>query len=99
MDKLRLLIVDDHGVVRTGMRLLFESQPDIDVVGEASSGEEAVKLVGLLRPHLVIMDIAMPGVNGIEATRQIKKLYPETIVLVLTMHDDEEFFFPVLKAG
>jgi len=99
MDKLRILIVDDHGVVRAGVRSLLESQTDVQVVGEASGGEDALEQVEKLRPQLVLMDIAMPGMSGIEATRRIKKDYPDTRVLVLTMHDDEEFFFPVLRAG
>lgn len=99
MSKLRVLIVDDHGIVRVGIRSLLEGQPDISVVGEAAGGEEAVKKARQLHPELVLMDIAMPGMNGIEATRRIKKEFPDINVLVLTMHDDEEFFFPVLRAG
>ncbi len=99
MSKLRILIVEDHGIVRAGIRSLLESQSDIEVVGEAREGEEAVEKAIRLQPELVLMDIAMPGMNGIEATRRIKKELPEVAVLVLTMHDDEEFFFPVLRAG
>ncbi len=99
MGKLRVLIVDDHGIVRAGIRSLLEGQPDIEVVGEATRGEEAVEKAMQLHPELVLMDIAMPGMNGIEATRRIKKELPDISVLVLTMHDDEEFFFPVLRAG
>lgn len=99
MGKLRILIVDDHGIVRAGIRSLLEGQPDIEVVGEATRGEEAVEKAMQLHPELVLMDIAMPGMNGIEATRRIKKELPDIGVLILTMHDDEEFFFPVLKAG
>ena len=99
MDKLRILIVDDHGIVRAGIRALLEAQPDIEVVGEAAGGEEAIAKAGQLRPELVLMDIAMPGMNGIEATHRIKEELPDTSVLVLSMHDDEEFFFPVLRAG
>lgn len=99
MDKLRILIVDDHAIVRAGIRSLLESQTDIDVVGEAAGGEEAIDKVKQLRPELVLMDIAMPGMNGIEATRLLKKKSPNTHVLVLTMHDDDEFFFPLLRAG
>ncbi len=99
MDKLRILIVDDHGIVRAGIRSLLEAQPDIEVVGEAAGGEEAIEKALQFRPDLVLMDIAMPGMNGIEATKRIKKELPEVSVLVLSMHDDEEFFFPVLRAG
>ncbi len=99
MDRITILIVDDHAVVRAGIRSLLEGQPDLEIVGEAAGGEEAIQKASELRPQLVLMDIAMPGMSGIEATRRIKKDLPETSVLVLTMHDDEEFFFPVLRAG
>ena len=99
MGKLRVLIVDDHGVVRAGIRSLLEAETDMEVVGEAARGEEALEKVRKLHPELVLMDIAMPGMNGIEATRRIKEEFPDICVLVLTMHDDEEFFFPVLRAG
>lgn len=99
MSKLRILLVDDHGIVRAGLRSLLEAQPDIEVVGEAVRGEEGVEKALQLRPELVLMDIALPEMNGIEATRLIKEQAPDIQVLVLTMHDDEEFFFPVLRAG
>ncbi len=99
MDKLRILIVDDHGIVRAGIRSLLEAQSDIEVVAEAAGGEEAIEKALQFRPDLVLMDIAMPGMNGIEATQRIKKELPDVSVLVLSMHDDEEFFFPVLRAG
>ncbi len=99
MAKLRILIVDDHGIVRAGIRSLLDGQPDIKVVGEAAGGEEALEKAIQLRPELVLMDITMPGVDGIEATRLIKKELPTTSVLALSMHDDEEFFFRVLRAG
>ncbi len=99
MGKIRILIVDDHGIVRAGVRSLLEGQPDIEVVGEAAGGEEAIEKAIRFRPELVLMDIAMPGMNGIEATRRVKKELPDVSVLVLSMHDDEEFFFPVLRAG
>ena len=99
MSKLRVLIVDDHGIVRAGVRSLLETDAGIDVVGEAQNGGEAVIQVRQLRPKLVLMDLAMPKMNGIEATRRIKAEFPDTIVLILTMHDDEEFFLPVLRAG
>ena len=99
MSKIRVMIVDDHGIVRAGTRSLLEGQEDMEVVGEASGGEEAIQKAKEIKPDLVLMDIAMPGMNGIEATRQIKEALPATSVLVLSMHDDEEFFFPVLRAG
>lgn len=99
MRKLRVLIVDDHGIVRAGVRTLLENDASIEVVGEAQNGEEALIQVRHLRPELVLMDLAMPKMNGIEATRRIKAEFPDTIVLILTMHDDEEFFLPVLRAG
>lgn len=99
MSKLRVLIVDDHGIVRAGIRSLLEGQSDIEVVGEAAGGEEAFEKAKEFRPDIVLMDIAMPGMNGIEATRLIKQEFPDISVLVLSMHDDEEFFFPVLRAG
>ena len=99
MDNIRVLIVDDHGIVRAGIHSLLEEQPDIEVVGEAAGGEEATAKARELQPDLVLMDIAMPGMNGIEATRQIKRELPDTHILVLSVHSDEEFFFPALKAG
>lgn len=99
MRKLRILLVDDHAVVLAGIRSLLEGEADMEVVGEARSGEEAVDKATQLQPELVLMDIAMPGMNGIEATRRIKTALPETNVLILTMHDDEQFFFPALRAG
>lgn len=99
MSKPRILIVDDHGIVRAGIRSLIEDDTSIEVVGEAEDGEEAIEKAKQLKPDLVLMDIAMPGMNGIEATRRIKEEFPNICVLILTMHDDEEFFFPALRAG
>ncbi|MBK8799877.1 MAG: response regulator transcription factor [Caldilinea sp.] len=96
---LHLLLVDDHPIVRTGLRMLFQSEPDMQVVGEVDSGAEAIVAVQKLHPDVVIMDVAMPGMNGIEATRQIKANSPETAVLALTMHEDEQYFFAMLNAG
>jgi two-component system response regulator NreC len=96
---LRLLLVDDHPIVRTGLRMLFQSEPDMQVVGEADGGAEAIVAVQRLHPDVVIMDVAMPGMTGIEATRQIKASSPETAVLALTMHEDEQYFFAMLNAG
>ena len=99
MSKFRILIVDDHGIVRAGLRPILESDASLEVVGEAENGEEAIKKVKQLKPDLGLMEIAMPGMSGIEATRLIKDEFPDICVLVLTMHDDEEFFLPVLKVG
>lgn len=97
--KISILIVDDHTLLRDGIRALLEEQPDIVVVGQAEDGREAVRLVGQLRPNVVLMDIAMPLLNGLEATRQIKREYPEINVLILTMYDHEEYFRQVLEVG
>lgn len=99
MGKLRVLIAEDHAIVRAGIRSLLESEPDIEVVGEAARGDEVLEKALLFQPDLVLMDIAMPGISGIEATSQLKERLPQVRVLVLTMHDDEEFFFAVVRAG
>jgi two-component system response regulator NreC len=95
----KLLLVDDHPIVRSGLRMLFLSEPNMKIVGEASSGEEAIAAVAQLQPDVVIMDVAMPGMNGIEATRRIKAAHPQTAVLALTMYEDEQYFFEMLNAG
>ncbi len=97
--KTRVLIADDHTIVRSGVRLLLQAEPDIEVVGEALDGGQAVTMAESLRPDVVLMDIAMPGTSGLEATRQIKGRFPEMCVLVLTMHRSDEYFFEMLKAG
>ena len=99
MDKISLLLADDHTVVREGTRELLEREPDMKVVGEAGDGEQAVRLVSELQPDVVIMDIAMPKLSGIEATRQIKMLCPTTAVLVLTAYDNDQYVFALLEAG
>jgi two-component system, NarL family, response regulator NreC len=98
-EPIRVLIADDHTIVRSGVRLLLEAEPDIQVVGEALDGAQAVELAASLRPNVILMDIAMPGMDGMEATRQIKARFSEIQVLVLTMHRKDEYFFEMLKAG
>ena len=99
MSKIKLLLVDDHEIVRAGLRMLFAAEPDMEIVGQVSSGDEAVQAVQNLAPDVVIMDVAMPGISGIEATRQIKEHAPDIAVLALTMHEDEQYFFEMLNAG
>jgi DNA-binding NarL/FixJ family response regulator len=99
MDKIRILLADDHVVVRQGTRELLEREEDLEVVAEAGDGEEAVRLANSRRPDVAIMDISMPKLNGIEATRQIKAIQPATAVLVLTAYDDDQYIFALLEAG
>jgi DNA-binding NarL/FixJ family response regulator len=99
MNKIRTLIVDDHVMMRDGIRALLDLQDDIEVVGEASEGTEAVAKVEELKPDVVVMDIAMPGMNGIEATQQIKAKNPNIKVLILTQHDKREYILSAIKAG
>lgn len=99
MPKANVLLVDDHVVVRQGLKALFADEPDIAVVGEASNGREAMERLTELEPDVVLMDISMPGLNGIEATRQIRQRYPTVKVVVLSMHANEEYVFQVLQAG
>jgi two-component system response regulator NreC len=98
-DPIRVLIADDHTVVRSGVRLLLETEPDIVVVGEARDGNEAVALTESLQPDVILMDIAMPELDGLQATRQIKAAWPQINILGLTMHRTDEYFFEMLKAG
>lgn len=99
MEKIRVVIAEDHAVVREGTRQLLISHDDIDVVGEAANGEEAVTLVEELKPDVVLMDISMPVMSGIEATQSIKSTRPETAVLILTAYDDDQYVFALLSAG
>ena len=99
MSKIRVLLADDHTIVRQGLRALLDSQEDIEVVGEAEDGRQAFEKTKELIPDIVVIDITMPNLNGIEATRQIKKLNPEIKVLVLTVHDNEEYIHQILQAG
>lgn len=99
MNKIRIVIADDHAIVRQGTRSLLERENDIEVVGEAGDGEEAVKLIEHLKPDVAILDIAMPKLNGIEVTKQIKPKQPSTAVLILTAYDDDVYVFKLLEAG
>lgn len=95
----RVVLVDDHPIVRDGLRALLGSVDDVDVVGEAASGEEAIEVVRNTAPDVVIMDIEMPGIGGIEATRRLAAAHPRSVVLVLTMYGEDEFVFAALRAG
>jgi len=99
MQKIKVLVVDDHTIVRDGISALLALAGDIEVIGEATNGNEAIKLVSELHPDVVLMDIAMPIMGGLEATRRISKEFPDTKVLVITQHDDKEYVFPVLESG
>ncbi len=99
MEKIRIIIADDHDVVREGTRTLLERESDMQVVGEASNGEEAIKLIEKLSPDVVILDISMPKLSGIEVTRQIKPRFPTLAVLILSAYDNDEYVFSSLEAG
>lgn len=99
MNKIRILIADDHGIVRAGVRSLLADYSDIEVVGEAQSGHQAIELAIKLQPDVVLMDIAMAGLSGLEATQEIRERAPQVQVLALSMHDREEYFFAMLQAG
>lgn len=99
MAEIRLLLVDDHQVVRTGLRMLLESQPEMKIVGEASSGAEGLALARDLSPDVIIMDITLPDISGIEATRRLKQSHPQIAVVAFTIHEDEQYFFEMLQAG
>ncbi len=96
---IRVIIADDHAVLRDGTRELLQREDDIEVVGEAGDGAAAVALVEDVRPDVAILDIAMPGLNGVEATARIKSAHPEVAVLVLTVHDEDAYVFAILEAG
>jgi two-component system response regulator NreC len=96
---IKLFLVDDHQVVRSGLRMLLDNEEDVHIVGEAGTAKEAIQAVGQTKPDVVLMDIGLPDMSGIDATREIKRLYPDVAVVALTIHEDEEYFFKMLEAG
>src|SRR5215216_3945731 len=96
---IRLLLVDDHSVVRSGLRMMLDNEGDAQIVGEAASAAEAIEAAMRLKPNVILMDIGLPDLSGIEATREIKKRTPEVFIVALTIHEDEEYFFKMLEAG
>jgi DNA-binding NarL/FixJ family response regulator len=99
MEKLRILIADDHPLFRKGMRTLLTATPDMEVVGEAATGQEAIELAASLQPEVIIMDLQMPGINGIEATRQILQSGQEIRILVVTLFEDDASVFTAMRVG
>ncbi len=95
----RLLLVDDHAVVRSGLKMLLSSESDVEIVGEASTARDAMLAAGELKPDVILMDIGLPDMSGIDATREIKKRFPDISIVALTIHEDEEYFFRMLEAG
>src|SRR5471030_2347689 len=98
-EKHRILIVDDHALFRAGVRALLDHDPGLEIVGEAADGRGAIRAVGELAPHLVLMDLTMPQMNGMEAMTEIKRRYPDVRVLVMTLHKTEDYIHASLKAG
>ena len=96
---IRLLLVDDHAVVRSGLRMMLDNEGDAEIVGEASSAAEAIEAAMRLKPNVILMDIGLPDLSGIDATREIKQRTPEVSIVALTIHEDEEYFFKMLEAG
>jgi two-component system, NarL family, response regulator NreC len=96
---IRLLLVDDHAVVRSGLKMLMEAETDFKIVGEAGSTSEVLRIVSQLNPDVILMDIGLPDMSGIDATREIKWLYPQIAIVALTIHEDKEYFFKMLEAG
>jgi DNA-binding NarL/FixJ family response regulator len=99
MSPIRILLVEDHQIVREGTRQLLEQVPDLEVIGEAADGETAIELANALRPDVVVMDVRLPGISGLEATRAIKAHLPATRVLILSAYQDDRFVFPLLETG
>jgi NarL family two-component system response regulator LiaR len=98
-DAIRIILVDDHNMVRIGLKAFFSTLSDIRVVGEAATGEEAVRLAAELTPDVVLMDLLMPGMDGVEATHQVKQVSPRTQVIVVTSYHEDEHIFPAIRAG
>ena len=96
---IRLLLVDDHAVVRSGLKMLLENERDVEIIGEASSAAEAIDVATRLKPNVILMDIGLPDLSGIDATREIKKRISDVSIVALTIHEDEEYFFKMLEAG
>jgi two-component system, NarL family, response regulator NreC len=96
---IKIMLVDDHEIVRAGLRLLIQAQGDMEIVGEAENGQQAIELCHKASPDVVVMDITLPGPSGLEVTRQIKQQYPDINVLALTIHEGEQYFFEMLNAG
>jgi two-component system response regulator NreC len=96
---IRLLLVDDHAVVRSGLKMLLENERDVEIVGEASSAGQALEAAVRLKPNVILMDIGLPDLSGIDATREIKKRSADVAIVALTIHEDEEYFFKMLEAG
>ena len=95
----RLLLVDDHAVVRSGLKMLLGAESDVEIVGEAGTAAEAIEMAASVSPDVILMDIGLPDLSGIDATREIKKRFPKVSVVALTIHEDEEYFFKMLEAG
>ena len=96
---IRLLLVDDHAVVRSGLKMLLENERDVEIIGEAASAAEAMEAAISLKPNVILMDIGLPDLSGIDATREIKKRLSDVAIVALTIHEDEEYFFKMLEAG
>src|ERR1051325_3202408 len=96
---IRLLLVDDHAVVRSGLKMLIENERDVEIIGEASSASGAIEAALTLRPNVILMDIGLPDLSGIDATQEIKKRFNEVSIVALTIHENEEYFFKMLEAG
>lgn len=99
MSEIRLLLVDDHEIVRSGLSMLLESDSDIKIIGQANSGAQALELATQLHPDVVIMDITLPDISGIEVTKRLKTQHPDIAVVALTIHEDQQYFFEMLQAG